>query len=356
MTDRGRRALRRRRVGYSLGRGTGQAVGLTRVACRSVDGNGSSAYGRSAVFGVRRRLTGSVLALSALALVGVLPADAQAQGQAHPVTWSELLSAPVPRLCGHPAGRLVHGSLPGIPRGRGEVTILPWASAKPTRRNVVFGDLNGDGVTDAAVVVTCDQGGVPWPESVQLYTSGDRRLGGAVLSSISHGDRDGVVSMKLSKGLVDVHWQTNRRSDYGCCSTMDYAADLSVLHGRVAVTHPTPYDERPALHALLAAVKTGSAARVQRLATAAVATTLLARQQEGLLSSSWRCFGDPSVDHTWPTGWLGALSGPNGTASWSQPGSRYCVTFQPQQQVVTMVRLTHLGYRKWTADYALSGD
>ena len=76
-----------------------------------------------------------------------------------PVTAQELLSAPVPASCEHPAGRLVNGVLPGIPANHGQME-LAWLSNSllPKSAGTAFGDLNGDGTGDAATVLYCNAG------------------------------------------------------------------------------------------------------------------------------------------------------------------------------------------------------
>ena len=106
---------------------------------------------------------------AAQAIIDAINKDnASAVGPVHP---ADLLSEPVPSMCGHPAGRLVNGSLPGIPDGAGDVAINMQGTPQP-----VFTDLNGDGITDAAVIGYCDQGGVGWPNWLLFYTGGHRLL------------------------------------------------------------------------------------------------------------------------------------------------------------------------------------
>ena len=304
------------------------------------------------------RLRTSVRLLAAMSLGAAMmattagPASAVA---ARPVTLAMLKSAPVPSLCDHPAGHLVNGSLPGIPAQRGFVMIPAVTGEAHGNSAVVFGDLNGDGVRDAAVTVWCNQGGVPWPDSVQLYTSGAKRLGGISLEKISHGDRDFVRSMRLVDGVVTVHWSTNRDTDFGCCSTLDYAAQLHMKGAKFVVSHATPYDERPALHALFAALKKNSPTLTQ-LANAATVTQLRYFQQAGQLSGTWHCYGAPDADQSWPADLLYALgSSPTSLDTpWEGTADRYCVTTTPD--LVTLVRLQHEGYRRWLADYTVQGS
>ena len=83
-----------------------------------------------------------------------------------PLTEAVLRSAMVPSVCSHPAGTLRDGRLPGIPEGEGEVVL----------DDVALGDLDGDGVDEAAVVLGCSTGNSVATE-VLVYESGPRLLG-----------------------------------------------------------------------------------------------------------------------------------------------------------------------------------
>src|ERR1700754_2427405 len=97
------------------------------------------------------------------------------------VTLQDLLFAPVPGLCQHDAGNLVNGQLPQQDSHHGEVMIAKGTTESDNSYKGAFGNLTGDGNTDAAMVTDCNAGGVPWSETVQLYTAGPARLGGVNL-------------------------------------------------------------------------------------------------------------------------------------------------------------------------------
>lgn len=304
------------------------------------------------------RLRMSVRLLAAMSVATAMTATAAtavSAATARPVTLAMLKSAPVPRLCDHPAGHLVNGSLPGIPAQHGFVMIPAVTGEAHGNSAVVFGDLNGDGVRDAAVTVWCNQGGVARPDSVQLYTAGPQRLGGISLEQISHGDRDFVESMRLVNGVVTVHWSTDRDSDFRCCATLDYAAQLHLVGNTFVVSHATRYDERPALHVLLSAVNEHSAT-LSSLATRTAVASLKLAQRRAELAGTFHCYGPVFADKTWPKAVLGALgtSTNDVSPSWEGVGSRYCVTVASDQEV-TMIRLSHRGYRRWVADEVVQG-
>jgi len=138
------------------------------------------------------------------------------------VTLAELLSAPVPALCRHDPGNLVNGQLPPQDSHPGSVTI---ARTDDNGYKVAFGNLTGDGNTDAAMATDCNAGGVPWSETVQLYTAGPTRLGGADLGDLTH-SREVVTDLSITDGVAHVTWLANGPNDAECCPTIKMAADL----------------------------------------------------------------------------------------------------------------------------------
>ncbi|WP_396926372.1 hypothetical protein [Mycolicibacterium sp.] len=141
------------------------------------------------------------------------------------VTLQQLLSAPVPALCEHDPGNLVNGTLPQQESHRGHVGIARRYDEPGEPYKVAFGNLTGADNIDAAMVTDCSAGGVPWPETVQLYTAGPTRLGGVDLGDITH-SREVVSDLSISDGVVHVHWLANGPNDGECCPSIQMAADL----------------------------------------------------------------------------------------------------------------------------------
>jgi hypothetical protein len=138
------------------------------------------------------------------------------------VTLADLLSAPVPALCRHDPGNLVNGQLPPQDSHRGTVRIAKTAD---DNYKVAFGNLTGGDDTDAALVTDCSAGGVPWPETVQLYAAGPVRLGGVDLSDLTH-SREVVTDLAINDGVAHVTWLANGPDDAECCPSIKMAADL----------------------------------------------------------------------------------------------------------------------------------
>lgn len=132
-----------------------------------------------------------------------------------PLTAASLLSAPVPALCDFPAGNLVNGTLQasdGANRGS------PPALGTDME---AFGDLDGDGLGDAAAVVNCNEGGVGWPDYVVFWKRGP--AGPVLLGAYQMGDAVGDArggTQKLTYqpgGTVRVESLDARSFDQGCC-------------------------------------------------------------------------------------------------------------------------------------------
>ena len=123
------------------------------------------------------------------------------------VTFVDLLRAPVPTLCQHDPGNLAGGHLPPQDGHPGDVGIaLNYTTGA---YKVAFGDLTDSGTGDAAMAIDCGAGGVPWPETVQLYTAGPTRdaagptrLGGVDLGDVNQGKS--VTDLSISGGVAHV--------------------------------------------------------------------------------------------------------------------------------------------------------
>lgn len=55
------------------------------------------------------------------------------------------------------------------------------------------------------MVTDCTAGGVPWSETVQLYTAGPMRLGGVDLGDLTH-SREVVTDLSITDGVAHVTW------------------------------------------------------------------------------------------------------------------------------------------------------
>jgi hypothetical protein len=153
-------------------------------------------------------------------------ASSGARSSTPEVTVEDLMAAPVPGLCQHEAGNLINGQLPLQDPFYGFVSVAP-KSAVDDSPMVAFGDLNGDGADDGAMVTSCSAGGVAWPATVQLYTGGPTRLGGVDLGEVTHG-REYVTDLSISDGVAHVSWITQGPNEPACCGTVKMAGDMRV--------------------------------------------------------------------------------------------------------------------------------
>jgi len=200
------------------------------------------------------------------------------------ITEADLLAAPVPSLCGHPAGTLVDGRLPGIPPGEGVVWIFVDESGRIPAGRVAYGDLGPDVGNGAAVAVYCDRGGASWPEAVVLYGPGPTYLGHVVLSDLTPG-RQSVVSLAVADGVVRVGFVNSWAADeVGRRGRVDGTVALTLVGGEVRAGDLRLVDERPTADQAVAAAVAGDTAELGEVALADAATALVdlvARLQAG---------------------------------------------------------------------------
>lgn len=158
-----------------------------------------------------------------------------------PVSMNELLGAPVPSLCGHKPGRLTDGKLKGIPPHRGFVELAANPrDVQAARSLIALGDLDGDGLGDAAAVFHCSQGGVGWPDWIVFYARGEtglRVLGAFDMATVTGEARDGVRKITYNHGSVHVNALDGRPNDPGCCASGKATLDLSWNGKRIVATN-----------------------------------------------------------------------------------------------------------------------
>lgn len=155
---------------------------------------------------------------SAFANASYLPATAS-----KPFVPADLLSAPVPSLCGHPAGRLVNGTLPGIGPTMGFVSLM-WTGGEE-RGAIAVGNLDGKPGDEIAAVVGCSQGGIGHPSSVQIYGPGPALLGSVNLNDIVPVVGQAILrDIAYSDGSILIRWATGRAGDCLCLPTINAQA------------------------------------------------------------------------------------------------------------------------------------
>ncbi len=202
---------------------------------------------------------------------------------------SEITSAPVPSLAGNPAGRLRNGELPGR-------TQYPQVYVK----QYVFGDLDGKGGRDAAVIVQANQGGVGWPDHVLLYTAnakGKPVYRGKFTQGMH--SRGGTRSLGLVGRKIAVTWYDAEPWECGACGSVSAAATVVLRGGKVVPISRSRYGAGEAFAGFIAAANRLDRSALTSLSTQRVVvdTALSVVREGGRLSGvksgqSRMCSGD----------------------------------------------------------------
>lgn len=213
-----------------------------------------------------RQVSASVLA-AALAAGVLTPAAGAAPAAAKAgLSKASMRQAVVPSLCGHPAGRLVDGSLPGIAANMGGV----WLDT------VTIGRVGGRRLAVASI--SCNQGGIGWPGNIVVYSSPDQIVGSFPLSEFTSGGRQGVSRVRITKGKITVRIRAIAAPDdndlWGTRSGLA-TFSWSKRQRKVVLSKLTVYTEKRAAARLLAAVQNGDARTARKYATPTVVSELM---------------------------------------------------------------------------------
>lgn len=283
--------------------------------------------------------------LATATLLGVAAAPTVAQddpaSRAAPVSSASLLEAPVPSLCGFPAGRLSDGHLPG-PDGYGGA----WLS-EPSLH--AFGDLDGSPGVDAAAVVRCNHGGVGWPDNVVVWDSQLRVLGSFTTSDLTGGERDVVTRLARTGSTVrlDVVGIT-RSGDASCCGSRDARVALRYdpAKSRVAVVGRRLFDERRSAARTERLAEKGRWSALREVAARRVQRDLRQVHRHALRTRLDSCIG--VLDGSWPSPdaleWAGA--------SGASRGCLVSVFYRHDRELyrsVSMLAMKRTGFGRWRA-------
>lgn len=148
------------------------------------------------------------------------------------VTVADLRNAPVPSLCEHPAGRLVDGSLPGLPPGSGEVTLV----------DTLLGDLDGDGRNEGVATMQCTYGGNANYLGVWVYGRGPTLLGRADIEGSRPIQRSRGVSLgevRIVDGQLEVNGLDGDEDDSTAGPSVYLSRRFTVSGGRVTAVPVT---------------------------------------------------------------------------------------------------------------------
>lgn len=150
------------------------------------------------------------------------------------LTLERLLTADAPGLCGHEAGTLVDGVLPGVDRSQGIVELKAHvAMIDGTGRDpLTLVALNPDphvGELAAVAAFTCDQGGVEWPDQLVGYDA-DLNILGAIDPAVeTGGQRDLVWNLAWDdeNKAATFDWSSQYPGEASCCGTMRLSGSSS---------------------------------------------------------------------------------------------------------------------------------
>lgn len=225
--------------------------------------------------------TAAVLAATTSVLAAPQPANAHAS-----TTLAERLkSAPVPSLCGHPAGRLVNGTLPGIAPGQGEVSL-----GNPAR--IRTGRVKGFGKVVVAVV-DCNQGGVAWPQNFVLWTPKLKVITGRSLMDFTHGGREYVHGLRIRRGKLTINVAGITAEDEPfCCGTGMARITARGKNGRLKAS-TQHFRERTAARSFVKHVNNRRWVKARKLGTSGAVTFFKARRSQGRMSVA-TCFSNPN--------------------------------------------------------------
>lgn len=281
-----------------------------------------------------------------------------------PVTAQELLSAPVPAACEHPAGGLVNGILPGIPANHGEMQ-LAWlnSSLLSESAGTAFGDLNGDGTGDAATILYCNAGGVSWPDIVAFYAQGQaglRLLAWAYITNfnlpgIQEQENGFVRQIRYQDGTVYAEWSTQDNGDAAATSTLDYSATLRLSGGKITATNLVGVTERQTVLAFASDLRARNMAAADSLAAPGVGeqAASLFRSYPSALNAAPTCYGLNDV-FTMPTA-LANLIDQGGSDQVNPETERLCAfpSTDPGADWIAL-GMEHTGWRTWRVLWAQS--
>jgi hypothetical protein len=185
---------------------------------------------------------------------------------ATPLTVEQMRSAPVPSVCGQPAGKLSDGTLGTPGGGKGGVTIATYgADSQPA----FLAWQGADGAAYAALVVDCDQGGVAWPPHVIFYSAGPTVLGEVDVAKVVGNGRQVVEAIAPATNGVQLSLANTYGSDEdGCCGTVDAIAEFTWNGSKVNGTVVKKLNEKATAQAAFRAALTGDKAAIDTLYSA----------------------------------------------------------------------------------------
>ena len=269
------------------------------------------------------------------------------------VTATDLLSAPVPAVCRHPAGKLVNGIQPGIPVNQGTMA-LAWlhGGAVAQAALTAFGNLSGNEPGDAATILNCNAGGVAWPQVIAFYSPGPTLLGWAYLTNfnspgIQPGENALARKITYRNGGIDIEWSTQEPGDPGAIESLEYSATLRLSGHRIVASNLVGNTELQTVNTFLEYLRRGDQTAASQLAAPGVGAEAasLFRTYPSALAAAPKCYGtaDPNIPAP-----LAALIDSGGPQQVNQNTQRLCAlpSADPGASWIAL-GLYHTGFRTW---------
>jgi WD40 repeat protein len=269
------------------------------------------------------------------------------------VTISDLMSAPVPAACTHAAGTLTYGTQRGLTQGEGSMQLAWLGEGHSARAKLTAtGKLTGGNADDAATVLDCNAGGVPWPQIIAFYGPGPKLLGWAYLTSFrlpgkQAGENAEVNQIAYRDRRIVAEWSTQDDGDPAAISTLDYSADLRLVNGKIVATHLAATTELQAATEFLGDLRAHQEAKAAGLAASGVAAAAAAefRTHPSALAASPTCYGLNSFHMPAP---VSALTDPGGPSEVIPAPDRLCALPSSDPGTAWIVLgMQHTGFRKW---------
>ncbi|MGQ0631860.1 MAG: hypothetical protein ACT4P1_12530 [Sporichthyaceae bacterium] len=266
-----------------------------------------------------------------------------------PLDLRELESLAIPSVCGHPAGSLVNGRLPGIAPGQGDVTLASTAFPGRFKDFTTFGDLTRDGVADTVVVLKCSTAAGPGADVVAAYDSGARLLGSINLAEVTNRALNEIYRVRVSGGRALMQWRTDRDTDVPGAPTVDASATFTYSEsGGLQAGFLRSFNETMPVADLLKAVRKAKRGKASaRVATTALFNAMVATDESVGLGDV-TCFGPYPADAGWPQQAVDTYGEVWPPADGLEHGDRYCLIALGQGNFA-LLGMLHTGFQTWRA-------
>jgi hypothetical protein len=303
------------------------------------------------------QLAGAGAAVIVLLVGGLACSSAHLQAspeQQQGITAKGLLSAPVPAVCTHKAGKLVNGAQPGIPANHGSMQ-LAWLGrgARAKAALTAFGDLSSNRGGDAATVLDCNAGGVAWPQVIAFYSPGPTLLGWAYLTDFNlpgmHAQENATAwRVTYHHGGIDIEWSTQNEGDPAAASSLDYSATLRLSGHKIVASNLIGTTEQQTANTFLEDLRHGDQATASRLAAANVGAEAASQFHSfpSTLAATLKCYGLNDM-FSMPVP-LAALIDEGGPKQVKPSPDRLCALASTDPGAMWVaLGMRHTGFRTW---------